>query len=150
MQNLEEITKKYLTPDEPAPLAPTQPKTSRISTPISSVPGPSIGSSLVDDTFKRIELQFESQFGRPLRQTAGAEGHQGIHKRLYGGKAGDIGTHELSPEEGDWVVSQMQGAGLNVGDYRKNWRAIKGTGPHIHGDQPDDLMLVTAKYLDKD
>jgi hypothetical protein len=136
-QSLEDITKKYMTQPPASPTAtsaPTAVKPSR---------------ALLDDALNRVEQSFQSRFNKPLRQTAGAQGLGGIHQRLYQGKAGDIGTHELSQEEGDWVVAQLKAAGVNVGDYRRTWRQIGGTAPHIHVDQPNDLMTATAKYLDK-
>ncbi len=97
--------------------------------------------SLID----QLQQGFRSRFGRDLRLTTdvGGEGLGGIHTRLYGGRAIDIGGSDLSDEEAEWIIDSGTKLGLRVGDFRKNFKQVGGSGPHIHIDakESDDFTL---------
>jgi diguanylate cyclase (GGDEF)-like protein len=83
---------------------------------------------------KKLQTDFQTKFGRPFRITTppGASGKKGVHKRLYNGQAADIGGNDLSDDEVTWLTTQAPQFGIDAKDYRKNWRDIGGSGPHIH------------------
>jgi hypothetical protein len=82
--------------------------------------------------FSTLQSDYKQKYGRDFRITGN---DTSIHKRLHGsGRARDIGGADLSDEEGGFLVERGKELGLDVGDYRKNWKQIGGSGPHIHVD----------------
>jgi hypothetical protein len=95
--------------------------------------------------FNQLHSEFQAQFKKPLRITTapGSPGYRNLHKNLHNSNAADIGGSDLTDEEANWLTTRGSQYGLNVKDYRKNWKTIGGTAPHIHID--DDFSAVQTQ-----
>jgi hypothetical protein len=82
--------------------------------------------------FANLRNGFRERFGRDFTITGASD--TSWHQKLHQGNARDVRVHDLTPEEGNWLITQGKAQGLDVRDFRTTWQEFGGSGPHIHID----------------